>query len=271
MLPVDDGVEPSASGPTADGTWSVPVSTSAEPSLATVKMRSCRPAASTRARRASRCRHASATASRLPAGVSTVTVAPVDRIIAAQAIEIDRQHAVSCDRDQLEILRHRLGTRRARSIEAGRRGRMVLAFVSVCSWSKQQPATVPRGRGRDGRWKRAWKNPSRSEWTPWSCDQSPVARRSARMDYEKDFGGLAGASGSMPARVGGAGTMMSSAFERGGQPGSGSANVIGTQHGQPDAQQPPLQAGARAALVIRCRRSELGSYARPARSQAAAV
>ena len=47
----------------------------------------------------------------------------------------------------------------------------------------------------------------------------------------------------MPARVGGAGTMMSSAFERGGQLGSGSANVIGTQHGQPDAQQPPMQVG----------------------------
>ncbi len=48
----------------------------------------------------------------------------------------------------------------------------------------------------------------------------------------------------MPARVGGAGTMMSSAFERGGQLGAGSANVIGTQHGQPDAQQPPWQTGA---------------------------
>ena len=45
----------------------------------------------------------------------------------------------------------------------------------------------------------------------------------------------------MPARVGGAGTLMSSAFERGGQLGSDSANVIGTQHGQPDAQQPPMQ------------------------------
>jgi hypothetical protein len=65
----------------------------------------------------------------------------------------------------------------------------------------------------------------------------------ARMDYERDFGGLAGASGSIPARVGGAGTLMSSAFERGGQLGSGSANVIGTQHGQPNAQQPPMQAG----------------------------
>jgi hypothetical protein len=37
--------------------------------------------------------------------------------------------------------------------------------------------------------------------------------------------------------------MMSRAFERGGQLGSGSANVIGTQHGQPDAQQPPMQVG----------------------------
>ena len=44
VLLVDDGAEPSASGPTADGTWRVPVNTSAEPPLTTVKMRSCRPA-----------------------------------------------------------------------------------------------------------------------------------------------------------------------------------------------------------------------------------
>src|SRR3954453_8012784 len=111
-------------------------------------------------------------------------------------------------------------------------------------WWKQPPETVQRRHGRHGRWKRAWENPSRSEWAYWSFDQSPVARRMARMDYERDFGGLAGASGSIPARVGGAGTMMSSAFERGGQLGPGSANVSGTQPGQPDAQQPPLQAGA---------------------------
>src|SRR3954466_705099 len=108
---------------------------------------------------------------------------------------------------------------------------------------RQPPETVQRRRGRHGRWKRAWENPSRSEWACWPCDQSPVARRMARTDYERDFGGLAGASVSMPARVGGAGTLMSSAFERGGQLGSGSANVIGTQHGQPDAQQPPMQVG----------------------------
>jgi hypothetical protein len=48
----------------------------------------------------------------------------------------------------------------------------------------------------------------------------------------------------MPARVDGAGAMMSSAFASRGQPASGSANVIGTQHEQPDVQHPPLQAGA---------------------------
>ena len=165
-----------------------------------------------------------------------------DGIIAAQAIEIDRQHAVSCDRDQLEIFRHRLGTRRARD-RRWRRGRVVLV-VSVCTGgsNNQQQCRESVDATDDGN--AHGNNPSRSEWTPWSCDQSPVARRLARTDYERDFGGLAGASGSMPARVGGAGTMMSSAFERGGQLGSGSANVIGTQHGQPDAQQPPLQAGA---------------------------
>jgi hypothetical protein len=64
------------------------------------------------------------------------------------------------------------------------------------------------------------------------------------MDYVMDLGGLAGASGSMPARADGAGAMMSRAFEGRGQPASGSANVIGTQHEQPDVQHPPLQAGA---------------------------
>jgi hypothetical protein len=64
------------------------------------------------------------------------------------------------------------------------------------------------------------------------------------MDYVMDLGGLAGASGSMPARVDGAGAMMSSAFASRGQPASGSANVTGTQHEQPDVQHPPLQAGA---------------------------
>ena len=38
--------------------------------------------------------------------------------------------------------------------------------------------------------------------------------------------------------------MMSSAFASKGQPASGSANVIGTQHEQPEVQHPPLQAGA---------------------------
>ena len=69
-----------------------------------------------------------------------------------------------------------------------------------------------------------------------------VARRPARMDYVMDLGGLAGASGSMPAWVDGAGAMMSSAFAGKGQPASGSANVTGTQHEQPEVQHPPLQA-----------------------------
>jgi len=114
--------------------------------------------------------------------------------------------------------------------------------VSVCNGgSKHQKQCSDGVDGTDDG--NAHGKSSRSEWACWSCDQSPVARRMARMDYERDFGGLAGASGSIPARVGGARTMMSRAFERGGQLGSGSANVIGTQHGQPDAQQPPMQVG----------------------------
>ena len=77
------------------------------------------------------------------------------------------------------------------------------------------------------------------------------------MDYVMDLGGLAGASGSMPAWVDGAGAMMSSAFASKGQPASGSANVIGTQHEQPEVQHPPLQAGAVPRLSSRCRRSDL--------------
>jgi hypothetical protein len=79
-----------------------------------------------------------------------------------------------------------------------------------------------------------------------------VARRPARMDYVMDLGGLAGASGSMPAWVDGAGAMMSSAFAGKGQPASGSANVTGTQHEQPEVQHPPLQAAAVPRSSSRC-------------------
>jgi hypothetical protein len=121
---------------------------------------------------------------------------------------------------------------------------MVLALVSVCTRPSNSQQQRKEGVGGENDGNAHEKNPSRSGWTTWSCDRSPVARRAARMDYVMDLGGLAGASGSMPAWVDGAGAMMSSAFASKGQPASGSANVIGTQHEQPEVQHPPLQAGA---------------------------
>ena len=191
-----------------------------------------------------------------------MTVAPVDRIIAAQAIEIDRQRAaVSRPRPVRNSPTPPRREARRRSL----RRRACEDVWSSPSWAYaavQATTSNSASEGVDGAddGNAHGKNPSRSEWTPWSCDQSPVARGSARMDYVKDLGGLAGASGSMPARVDGAGAMMSRRVRRG-RPARARVqpDIIGTQHGQPAAQQPPLQAGGwrGAAVIVRCRRSDL--------------
>ena len=128
----------------------------------------------------------------------------------------------------------------------GRRGRVVFV-VSVCAGVKQQPATVrTRALTRRERWKRAWNNPSRSEWTPLSPATSRRSRAAWHARTTRGILARFGRSFRIDACAGRRRWNDRCRARSKGEASSarGPANVIGTQHGQPDAQQPPLQAGA---------------------------